>query len=103
MHTSMKDHQPTETRGATSEVSGRYKVLGLLGHGSFGTVAAGLNRETGKKLAITRIHPIAGSISGARHILKEITTMRVLQHHPNVRQQPTGDRQTNTLPKKYGF
>lgn len=85
----MKDHQSAGVRGAgaTFEVSDRYEVLGLLGQREFGTVAVGLDRQTGKKLAITHIHPIAVSRSRARYILREITTMRVLQHHPNVRRQ----------------
>lgn len=64
--------------------SSRYKVLGLLGQGSFGTVAAGIDRNTGKKLAIKHISPVAGDRSDARHILREVVIMRLLRYHPNV-------------------
>ncbi|CAM9900262.1 unnamed protein product, partial [Sphacelaria rigidula] len=62
----------------------RYKVVGLLGCGSFGVVAAGLERKTGGKVAIKRICPIADRASDARHILREVSIMRLLRHHPNV-------------------
>lgn len=76
----------TEKGGALPfEVGDRYEVLGLLGQGSFGTVATATDRETGKKLAIKHIHPIAGSRSGARHILREVSIMRALRCQPNVR------------------
>lgn len=62
----------------------RYKVVELLGCGSFGVVAAGLDRKTKKYVAIKRIHPIADKASDARHILREVAIMRLLRYHPNV-------------------
>lgn len=62
----------------------RYKLVGLLGRGAFGVVAAGLDRRTGNSVAIKRIYPIADNVSGARHILREVTIMRLLRQHPNV-------------------
>lgn len=73
--------------GVKFDLDDRYEVFGLLGQGSFGTVAAALDRETGKKLAIKHIHPIADSRSGARHILREVTIMKLLRYHPNVRKK----------------
>lgn len=63
-----------------------YTVLGLLGQGgAFGaTVAAGLERKTGKKVAIKHIYPIATDRASARHILREVTIMRLLRCHPSV-------------------
>lgn len=77
----------TEIGGALFEVGDGYDVLDLLGEGSFGTVATATDRETGTKVAIKRIHPIAGSRSGARHILREVSIMRALRYHPNVRDE----------------
>lgn len=71
--------------GDMGELCDRYTVLDLLGQGSFGTVAASVDRETGKRLAIKHIHPMAHTPCRARHILREVTIMRILQHHPNVR------------------
>lgn len=62
----------------------RYKVVGLLGRGTFGVVAAGLDKRTGNTVAIKRICPITHKASGARHILREVAIMRLLRHHPNV-------------------
>lgn len=62
----------------------RYKVNKLLGCGSFGVVAAGLDRKTGKNVAIKRISPFADEASDARHILREVVIMRLLRYHPNV-------------------
>eukprot|EP00903_Cladosiphon_okamuranus_P008871 g8493.t1 len=80
----MEDHMSPGIGGAPFEVGDGYDVLGLLGEGSFGTVATATDHETGKKLAIKRIHPIAGSRSGARHILREVSIMRALRYHPNI-------------------
>jgi len=81
----MRDTMSHEVGGVLFEVGDRYEVLGLLGQGSFGIVAAGLERGTGKKLAIKRVQPIAVSCSGARHVLRELAIMRALRYHPNVR------------------
>lgn len=70
--------------GVSFDPGDPYMILGLLGQGAFGAVAAGLERETGKRLAIKHICPIAADRSGARHILREVTIMRLLRYHPNV-------------------
>lgn len=81
-----KPSSSTMINGVGFKLDNRYKVLGLLGRGSFGTVAAGLDKKTGKKVAIKHIYPIANSRSEARHILREVTIMRLLRWHPNVRE-----------------
>ncbi|CAM9331285.1 unnamed protein product [Scytosiphon promiscuus] len=73
-----------EIGGVKFEVGDTHEVLGLLGQGSFGIVAAGLEIRTGKKVAIKRIHPIADSLVRARHVLREVITLRVLRCHPNI-------------------
>lgn len=75
----------TEIGGAHFTVGDQYEVRDLLGQGSFGTVVTATDRNTGKKLAIKHINPIAGSRSGATHILREVSIMRALRRHPNVR------------------
>ena len=81
----MEDPPTRNVDGDMGELCDRYKVLDLLGQGSFGTVATGVDRKTGKRLAIKHIHPMAHTPCRARHILREVTIMRILQHHPNVR------------------
>lgn len=88
----MENQLSTEIGGVLFEVNDRYQVLGLLGRGSFGTVAAATELGTGKKLAIKRIHPIASSRLGARRILREVGIMRALRHHPNVSEITTSQR-----------
>lgn len=73
--------------GVKFDLGNRYKLLSLLGRGTFGTVAAGCDVESGKKVAIKHVHPIADNLSGARHILREVATMKLLRNHPNVRKR----------------
>ena len=55
----MEDPPTRNVDGDMGELCDRYKVLDLLGQGSFGTVATGVDRKTGKRLAIKHIHPMA--------------------------------------------
>lgn len=81
----MKHPSFDEVEGVKLEVEDRYRVLGALGHGSFGIAVAASEQQTGRKLAIKRIRPLPESRSRARHILREITIMKLLRHYPNVR------------------
>ncbi|CBJ29861.1 Dihydrolipoamide S-acetyltransferase [Ectocarpus siliculosus] len=80
----MKHPSSDEIEGVKLEVEDRYRVLGALGHGSFGIAVAASEHPTGRKLAIKRIRPLPDSRSRARHILREITTMKLLRHYPNI-------------------
>lgn len=81
----MKNSLTTEFGEGKFEVGDAYIAHDLLGQGPLGIVAAGVETGTGKKVAVKHIRPIAASVVGARHILREIITMRVLRCHPNVR------------------
>ncbi|CAN0365076.1 unnamed protein product, partial [Ectocarpus sp. 12 AP-2014] len=80
----MKHPSSDEIEGVKLEVEDRYRVLGALGHGSFGIAVAASEHPTGRKLAIKRIRPLPESRSRARHILREITVMKLLRHSPNI-------------------
>ncbi|KAJ6796486.1 mitogen-activated protein kinase 15-like [Iris pallida] len=58
----------------------RYKILEVVGKGSYGVVCSALDTHTGEKVAIKKIHDIFEHISDAARILREIKLLRLLRH-----------------------
>ncbi|GER29136.1 mitogen-activated protein kinase [Striga asiatica] len=58
----------------------RYKILEIIGKGSYGVVCAALDTQTGQKVAIKKITDIFEHISDAIRILREIKLLRLLRH-----------------------
>ncbi|XP_042486078.1 mitogen-activated protein kinase 10-like isoform X1 [Macadamia integrifolia] len=58
----------------------RYKVLEVIGKGSYGLVCSATDTHTGEKVAIKKIHDIFEHISDAARILREIKLLRLLRH-----------------------
>ncbi|KAL5725863.1 Mitogen-activated protein kinase 10 [Ranunculus cassubicifolius] len=58
----------------------RYKILEVVGKGSYGVVCSALDTHTGDKVAIKKIHDIFEHISDAARILREIKLLRRLRH-----------------------
>lgn len=58
----------------------RYKVLEVIGKGSYGLVCSANDMQTGEKVAIKKIHNIFEHISDAARILREIKLLRLLRH-----------------------
>ncbi|KAL5720366.1 Mitogen-activated protein kinase 10 [Ranunculus cassubicifolius] len=58
----------------------RYKILEVVGKGSYGVVCSALDTHTGDKVAIKKIHDIFEHISDAARILREIKLLRLLRH-----------------------
>ncbi|KAK6946580.1 Protein kinase domain, partial [Dillenia turbinata] len=58
----------------------RYKLLEVIGKGSYGVVCAALDTHTGQKVAIKKIHDIFDHISDAIRILREVKLLRLLRH-----------------------
>jgi serine/threonine protein kinase len=73
--------------GCTFHVEPKYQPLDAIGQGSYGVVCSVKNSETGEKLAIKKITPMAGDEWDATHTLREIRLMRCLGAHENVREQ----------------
>lgn len=71
--------------GCTFHVATKYQPLDAIGQGSYGVVCSVQNSETGEKLAIKKITPMAGDEWDATHTLREIRLMRCLGAHENVR------------------
>lgn len=71
--------------GFTFHVAPKYQPLDAIGQGSYGVVCSVKNGETGEKLAIKKITPMAGDEWDATHTLREIRLMRCLGAHENVR------------------
>ncbi|XP_047341419.1 mitogen-activated protein kinase 15-like [Impatiens glandulifera] len=58
----------------------RYKIIEVIGKGSYGVVCAAVDTHTGEKVAIKKITDIFEHISDALRILREIKLLRLLRH-----------------------
>ncbi|PWA49309.1 MAP kinase 20 [Artemisia annua] len=58
----------------------RYKILEIIGKGSYGVVCAAIDTQTGEKVAIKKITNIFEHSSDAIRILREIKLLRLLRH-----------------------
>ncbi|KAL2472733.1 Mitogen-activated protein kinase 19 [Forsythia ovata] len=58
----------------------RYKILEIIGKGSYGVVCAAIDTRNGEKVAIKKITDIFEHISDAIRILREIKLLRLLRH-----------------------
>ncbi|XP_024959325.1 mitogen-activated protein kinase 15-like [Cynara cardunculus var. scolymus] len=60
--------------------SNRYKILEIIGKGSYGVVCSAVDTHTGEKVAIKKITDIFEHASDAVRILREIKLLRLLRH-----------------------
>jgi len=76
----------TVINGNTYTVDPRYDLTEskILGKGSFGVVCSAFDTVRGITLAIKRIRPYANDEWDAKHTLREVRLMRLLDQHPNV-------------------
>uniref|UniRef100_A0A6N2LNX1 mitogen-activated protein kinase n=1 Tax=Salix viminalis TaxID=40686 RepID=A0A6N2LNX1_SALVM len=58
----------------------RYKILEVIGKGSYGVVCAAIDTHTGDKVAIKKINDVFEHISDAIRILREVKLLRLLRH-----------------------
>ncbi|KAH9608573.1 hypothetical protein KSS87_017246 [Heliosperma pusillum] len=58
----------------------RYKILEVIGKGSYGVVCAAIDTHTGEKVAIKKITDIFQHMSDAIRILREVKLLRLLRH-----------------------
>ncbi|CAN8270175.1 unnamed protein product [Cochlearia groenlandica] len=58
----------------------RYKILEVIGKGSYGVVCAAIDTHTGEKVAIKKIKHVFENISDALRILREVKLLRLLRH-----------------------
>ncbi|KAG7031128.1 Mitogen-activated protein kinase 19, partial [Cucurbita argyrosperma subsp. argyrosperma] len=58
----------------------RYKILEVIGRGSYGVVCSAIDVQTKEKVAIKRIHDIFDHVSDAVRILREVKLLRLLRH-----------------------
>ncbi|EPS73375.1 hypothetical protein M569_01377, partial [Genlisea aurea] len=58
----------------------RYKIVEIVGKGSYGVVCAAIDTHTGGKVAIKKITDIFEHLSDALRILREIKLLRLLRH-----------------------
>ncbi|GMH73339.1 hypothetical protein TrLO_g1011 [Triparma laevis f. longispina] len=70
--------------GTSFRVNARFAPIGIVGKGSYGVVCAAQNTLTREKVAIKKINPMCSDVWDAKHTLRELRLMRLLEHHPNV-------------------
>ncbi|KAL6644239.1 hypothetical protein ACP70R_015847 [Stipagrostis hirtigluma subsp. patula] len=58
----------------------RYKIVQVIGKGSYGLVCSAIDKHTRDKVAIKKIHNIFEHFSDAARILREIKLLRLLRH-----------------------
>ncbi|CAN8321669.1 unnamed protein product [Cochlearia groenlandica] len=58
----------------------RYRILEVIGKGSYGVVCAAIDTHTGEKVAIKKINNVFEHISDALRILREVKLLRLLRH-----------------------
>ncbi|XP_017602858.1 mitogen-activated protein kinase 19-like [Gossypium arboreum] len=58
----------------------QYKIIEVIGKGSYGVVCAALDTHTGKKVAIKKIRDVFDYTSDALRILREVKLLRLLRH-----------------------
>eukprot|EP00249_Psilotum_nudum_P013243 c24237_g1_i1 orf=419-2161(+) len=58
----------------------RYRILEIIGKGSYGVVCSAIDNHTGEKVAIKKINDIFEHVSDATRILREIKLLRLLRH-----------------------
>jgi len=61
-------------------VGDRYKLVKILGHGSYGQVAEGIDVRSGEKVAIKRINSVFDQEIDTKRILREVFILRHLRH-----------------------
>jgi serine/threonine protein kinase len=70
----------------------KYRVLEIIGKGSYGVVASAVDLQTSQKVAIKKIINVFDHVSDSTRILREIKLLRLLKHpgaaHPDVSRQP---------------
>ncbi|KQK04843.1 mitogen-activated protein kinase 7 [Brachypodium distachyon] len=76
------NNKNSEEMGFFSEYvdASRYKILEIIGKGSYGVVCSAIDQETGDKVAIKKIQNIFEHLSDAARILREIKLLRLLRH-----------------------
>ncbi|GLU17761.1 hypothetical protein SLE2022_341170 [Rubroshorea leprosula] len=58
----------------------RYKILEVIGKGSYGVVCAAIDTHTREKVAIKKIQDVFEHVSDAIRILREVKLLRLLRH-----------------------
>ena len=70
--------------GTAFRVNAKFKPLGIIGKGSYGVVCAAENILTGENVAVKKIKPMCEDVWDAKHTLRELRLMRLMEKHPNV-------------------
>ncbi|XP_017247931.1 mitogen-activated protein kinase 15 isoform X2 [Daucus carota subsp. sativus] len=82
MQQDQRKKSPTEAADFFSEYgdASRYRILEVIGKGSYGVVCSAIDTHTGEKVAIKKIYNIFEHLSDAARILREIKLLRLLRH-----------------------
>jgi serine/threonine protein kinase len=79
----MQNSTAANSKFSDWHVGPRYRVVDVVGQGSYGCVATAVENSTGTRVAIKRINNIFAHITDTRRLLREIHVLRHLVH-PNI-------------------
>lgn len=80
--------QPSQAEFFGNAPEGRkYRLLEIIGKGSYGLVASAIDLQTQQRVAIKKIINVFDHVSDSTRILREIKLLRLLKH-PGVRIEP---------------
>ncbi|EAX93935.1 CMGC family protein kinase [Trichomonas vaginalis G3] len=63
-----------------AEAGGRYKVLNIIGRGSYGVVLLAIDNQTGKHVALKQLQRIFTTVTDAKRVLREIRILSSLNN-----------------------
>jgi serine/threonine protein kinase len=72
-----------ECAGTEYLIDEHYELVKQIGVGAYGFVASGVNKLTGQKVAIKKVHNAFSDLIDAKRILREIKLLKFFDH-PNV-------------------
>lgn len=76
----------------------KYRVLEIIGKGSYGVVASAIDQQTNQKVAIKKIINVFEHVSDSTRILREIKLLRLLKHPGATQPLPPTLHHTPHLP-----
>ena len=78
------DMHTVEVGGTAMQLRSTYKPSKVVGSGSYGVVVRALDLVSSSMVAIKRIRPASKDLWDARHTLREVRLLRLLDGHPNI-------------------
>jgi len=80
LNTKVQIFHSIEVMDLVFHIPTKYKLTKLLGRGSYGVVCAGINTETGEKVAIKKVIKLFRERTETKRLLREIKLLKFFDH-----------------------